>query len=100
MLQSVDCIQYLPYPICNGYTPSSFKTVQVSASLAQLRQVCSRLLTLGEQVWAKRTTAYELRVREKEGSLNLALPIKPRIFEPEDGDMGWYILACELAYDL
>lgn len=55
---------------------------------------------LGEQAWAKRKAAYEARVREKEYNLNLALPIEPQLFEPEDGDVDWYILACELAYDV
>lgn len=55
---------------------------------------------LGEQAWAKRKAAYEARVREKEDNLNLALPIEPQLFEPEDGDVDWYILACEQAYDV
>lgn len=55
---------------------------------------------LGEQAWAKRKAAYEARVRKKEDNLNLALPIEPQLFEPEDGDVDWYILACEQAYDV
>lgn len=55
---------------------------------------------LGEQAWAKRKSLYEARVREKEDNLNLALPIERQLFEPEDGDVDWYILACELAYDV
>lgn len=55
---------------------------------------------LGAQTWEKRKTCYEARIREKEATLDIALPIEPQLFVPADDDIDWYILACELALDV
>lgn len=55
---------------------------------------------LGAQTWEKRKTCYEARIRDKEATLDIALPIEPQLFVPADDDIDWYILACELAFDV
>ncbi|MGG5288691.1 hypothetical protein [Pseudomonas shirazensis] len=55
---------------------------------------------LGVQAWEQRKARYEARIRKKEVTLDLALPIEPQLFVPADDDIDWYILACELASDV
>lgn len=54
---------------------------------------------LGADVWAERKAAYVKRVREKESTFNIRLPIESQLFIPADDDIDWYILASYLAHD-
>lgn len=54
---------------------------------------------LGPDVWAERKAAYVKRIREKESSFDIRLPIEPQLFIPADDDIDWYILASYLAHD-
>lgn len=51
---------------------------------------------LGADVWAERKAAYVKRIREKESTFNIRLPIEPQLFIPADDDIDWYILASYL----
>ncbi|BCY02046.1 hypothetical protein [Stutzerimonas stutzeri] len=54
---------------------------------------------LGPDVWAERKADYVKRIREKESSFDIRLPIESQLFIPADDDIDWYILASYLAHD-
>lgn len=55
--------------------------------------------TLGQEEWSKRREALISIIRKKEFSIDLQAPIEPQLFVPPDGDINWYILVAELAWD-
>lgn len=54
---------------------------------------------LGAKVWAKRRAAFVNRIRAKESTIDLTMPIESQLFVPLEDDINWYILVAELAYD-
>ncbi len=54
---------------------------------------------LGAEAWAQRKAAYVKRIREKDSSFDIRLPIEPQLFMPPENDIDWYILASYLSHD-
>lgn len=54
---------------------------------------------LGADVWAERKAAYLKRIRDKEATFDIKLPIEPQLFIPPEDDIDWYILASYLSHD-
>ncbi|MPQ84213.1 hypothetical protein F0170_09575 [Pseudomonas sp. MAFF 730085] len=54
---------------------------------------------LGAEAWAQRRAIYVKRIREKDASFDVRLPIEPQLFMPAENDIDWYILASYLSHD-
>lgn len=54
---------------------------------------------LGAEAWGQRRAAYVKRIREKDSSFDVRLPIEPQLFMPAENDIDWYILASYLSHD-
>ncbi|WP_313326046.1 hypothetical protein [Pseudomonas qingdaonensis] len=54
---------------------------------------------LGAEGWARRRALYVKRIREKDSSFDVRLPVEQQLFLPEENDIDWYILAAYLSHD-